>query len=102
MKERLLFEQTLLSFEQAEREEWTLKQLVQYILQNKVTTTYDNVMTRFIDHRVFFLGYLKFEFKLYFDNEPLEIETYYELYFKLTLIDDSGVAIKVLRDSVIF
>lgn len=102
MKERLLFEQTLLSFEQAEREGWTLKQLVQYILENKVMTTYDHKMTRFIDHRVFFLGYLKFEFKLEFDNEPLEVETYYDLSFKLTLVDDSGTAIQVLRNNVIF
>ncbi|OJJ23394.1 hypothetical protein BKI52_03270 [marine bacterium AO1-C] len=102
MKDVSLFEQTLAVFEKAEADGWSLRQLLQYILTNHVVTTYDNTMTRFIEHREFFLGYLKLEFNLHWDSEPLEIETYYGLYFKLSLINDKGEEINVLRNSEIF
>ncbi|HAS47495.1 MAG TPA: hypothetical protein DCS93_43870 [Microscillaceae bacterium] len=102
MKEISLFEQTLVAFEKADTDGWSLNQLVQYILTNHVVTTYDNAMTRFIEYRVFFLGYLKLEFNLHRDSEPLEIETDYCLYFKLSFVDNSGEEIKVLRNSEIF
>ncbi len=102
MKDASLFEQTLVAFEKAEADGWNLKQLIRYILANQVVTTYDNTMTRFIEHRVFFLGHLKFEFNLHWDSEPMEIETDYCLYFKLSLINDKGEAISVLRNGAIF
>jgi hypothetical protein len=102
MKELSLFEQTLLVFEKAEVEGWNLQQLIQHILTHHVVTKYDHVMTRFIKHRVLFLGHLKLEFNLYCDSEPMEIETYYYLYYKVSLTNDQGEVIKVLRNSEIF
>lgn len=102
MKELSLFEQALLVFEKAEMEGWNLQQLTQHILAHHVVTKYDHVMTRFIKHRVLFFGYLKLEFNLYCDSEPMEIETYYYLYYKVSLTNDQGEAIKVLRNSEIF
>ncbi len=102
MEQEKLFKQTLISFEKAENENWNLDQLVQYILKNHVITSYDNCMTYFVEHQVLFLGYLKLEFILYTDSEPLEVETYYTLYFKLSLLDEKEKETKVLRDDAIF
>jgi len=103
MKEVSLFEQSLAAFAKAEAEKWELGQLVKYIIENHVVSSYDDVLSRFIDHREFFLGYLKFEFYLINDEgEPEQIESYYDLHFKLSLIDEDQKEIRTLRDSMIF
>ncbi|MBT30065.1 MAG: hypothetical protein CMO01_10435 [Thalassobius sp.] len=93
---------SLNAIQKAEQSGWNLEQLVQYTLKNEVVTIYDDTITHFIKHRYFYLGYLKFEFYLKKESEPEDIDDYYLLFFKLSLLSENGVVKRVLKDYRIF
>ncbi len=78
------------AFDLFEKENWTLKQIIDYVLENHIEETYDKDLFDMVDGRTFSIGPLCFKFVVHDDWEPLDIETDKKLVLYITLKDIDG------------
>ncbi len=79
-----------IAFDLLEQEEWTLKQIINFVLENHKKETYDDRLYDMLESRTFSIGALCFEFVVLDDWEPLDIETFKKLVLYITLKDING------------
>lgn len=79
-----------LAFDLFEKEKWTLKQIIDFVLENHIKETYDKDLFYMVDERVFSIGSLYFKYVVHDDWEPLDIETDKKLVLYITIKDIDG------------
>lgn len=70
-----------------EQEKWTLKQIIEFVIENYKTETSIADLQNMIDRRAFQLGPLHFKFVVFDDWEPLDVDTTYKLELHLGILD---------------
>ena len=76
-----------IAFDLFEKEEWTLKQIIEFVVLNYKKETYDESLYDMLDSRTFSIGPLCFEFEVLDDWEPLDVETFKKLVLYITIKD---------------
>ncbi len=85
-----------LAFDMFEKQEWTLQEIIEYILKkHKIETTDSRIKA--IDSRKFSIGSLQFHFNLIEDWEAPDDTTYYSLELTLSLLDINDKTIKATK-----
>ena len=79
-----------IAFDIFEKGNWTLKQIIDFILESHVEESYDEDLFNMLDERAFCIGPLCFKFVVLDDWEPLDVETDKRLELNLVLKDING------------